>query len=117
VVRPAARREQCRGLKRENAELRQASLLQAVFPIAPSTCCGAAAAAVGTGPVAVTIRLSRASYHPSQDRMSHGYISNIRDMIALQFWQRMLIASAAAGFEAVPDRVSAASGQRLEKYT
>jgi hypothetical protein len=34
----------------------------------------------------------------------HGYISNFWDMIALQFWQRMLMASAAAGFEAVPDR-------------
>lgn len=56
------------------------------------------------GPVAVTIRLSRAPYHPSQDRMPHGYISNFWDMIALQFWQRVLMASATAGFEAVPDR-------------
>jgi hypothetical protein len=102
VARPAARREQCRGLKRENAELRQASVLKAAFPIAPSTCYGAAAAAFGTGPVAVTIRLSRASCHPSQDRMSHGNISNIRDLIALQFWQRMMIAAAVPGFEAVP---------------
>ena len=52
---------------------------------------------------------------PSQDHTLHGYIPNFWDMIALQLRQRLLIAPAAAGFEAVPARVSAASGQRLEK--
>ena len=39
------------------------------------------------------------------------------DMIALQLPQRMPISPAAAGLEAILDRVSAASGQRLENST
>src|SRR6266567_3838362 len=39
------------------------------------------------------------------------------DMIALQLRQRMPISPAAAGLEAILDRVSAASGQRLENST
>jgi hypothetical protein len=54
--------------------------------------------------------------HPSQSCGLHGDIPEFPDLIPLQLRQRILITSAAAGLEAIPDRVTA-SGQKLEKST